>query len=272
MTTLESFIRTGALGPLAIGKALSDLIHVLGEPEGSSKRSNPLLVKYGAAELLLLKSPQTQLYTLRDIAVKFQPVFAGLPEPIAFSDWNFNQEPSEKSFAGFLERITYSPIVSVEGVAGRQMIFASGVTVLISSGMLNSIRYFEREAKKSKGVPFSDSREPDIEQIREMLDEAEQVSKTGAHRAALLLAWAALEATLRRRVQQLGRSGKIGLQPAVLIHELFATGALTRMEHEKIEQLRQRRSSVAHGLAPIPITLDDLMEVRSLVTRLLNEG
>ena len=269
MTTLESFLKTGALGPLAIGMPLSDLMVALGEPQATSKRSNPLLLKYGAAELSLLKAAKTPIYTLREITLKFQPVFEKLPDPILLSDWNCDSLPTGIWFNKFISQISYKPIMSVEGVIGHQMIFASGVVVLISGGMLNSIRYFEREAKQSQGVPFLDSREPDIKQIREMLDEADQVVKVGSHRAALLLVWAALEATLRRRVHAMGRSGKIGLQPAVLINELFAAGVLTSAEHQRIQQLRQWRTSIAHGLAPIIITHTDILEVMSLVDRLL---
>jgi hypothetical protein len=62
--------------------------------------------------------------------------------------------------------------------------------------------------------------------------------------AALLIAWAGLEASLRRAALQAGRQGKIGVQPSILIRELFAAGQLTPAEQRSLEEMRQLRTAV----------------------------
>lgn len=270
MTTLESFIRTGSLGPVVVGLPLPDLMAFLGEPQASSKKTNPLWLKYGSAELSLRKAPQTSVYKIREITVKFQPVFEPLPNAIAFSDWDCERPRTEAEFLNYLQGVGYNPIITAQGVPGRQLIFESGVVASLSEGMLYTIRFFEREARQPKAMPFLDEREPTKEQIFEMLDEAEQASKSGADRAALLLAWAALEAALRQRAHRLGSSGKVGIQPTILIKQLFASGGLSQLEYQKVEQLRQLRTAVAHGLAPLRGVSNDMPDVRSLVSRLLS--
>jgi hypothetical protein len=271
MTTLESFIRSGALGPVVVGLPLPDLISALGEPQATSKKANPLWLKYGSVELSLRKAPPASIYKIREINVKFHPVFEQLPEAIALSDWNGDRSPTDTEFRKFLDAIGQKPIIDAEGVPGRQLIFESGVVASIANGMLLSIRYFEREAKRPKAVPFIDEREPSEEQILEMLDEADRASKSGADRAALLLGWAALEAALRHRAHHLGQSGRIGIQPSVLIKELFAAGGLSHVEHHRLEQLRQLRTAFAHGLAPVQSAAGDISEMRTLVSRLLSK-
>jgi hypothetical protein len=268
MATLEGFLRTGTLGPVVLGMSLPDLIASLGEPEGTSRKSNPLQLKYGSAQLSFWRAPRNLPYQLREIAITYQPKFEPLPEPLTLTDWNLVGPPTELQFISFTQKIDYRPVVLAKGVMDRELIFLSGVVALTTDGMLHSIRFLQREARALKPMPVFDDREPSKRQIYDMLDEAEAARKVGAERAALLLAWAGLEATLRRCAVRAGRQGKIGLQPAMLVHELLAAGRLTQKEHHKIEQLRQLRSIVAHGLAPTVLDVDDLSEIRALVERL----
>ena len=71
-----------------------------------------------------------------------------------------------------------------------------------------------------------------------MLAEAGVPLNANAYRAALLLAWAALEAALRRTALRAGLQGRIGVQPSVLLRELFAAGKITEDEYQLLEHLR----------------------------------
>src|SRR5262249_14228867 len=150
-----------------------------------------------------------------------------------------------------MQRIGYLPVHIVEGPSGKRILFPSGVEALFTDGKLHSIRLAQRESKEPTSAPLSDEREPSTTQIREMLQEAEQAMQAGAHRAALLIGWAALEAVLRRVALASGRQGKIGVQPAILLRELLAAGRLTPSDHADLERVRQMRMFAAHGLAPI---------------------
>jgi hypothetical protein len=102
-----------------------------------------------------------------------------------------------------------------------------------------------------------------------MFEEANRAVNSGAQRAALLLAWAGLEAALRRAALNAGRQGKIGVQPSILIRELFAAGRLTPSEHQTLEELRQIRTALAHGLPPVRFPKNMIAKIKAISDRLL---
>jgi hypothetical protein len=247
----------------------NDVMIAAGEPEDISRKSNPLLLKYGCVRLSFWKAPNDRAPQLREIVVSYLPVFETAPEALAFSDWVPTEPPSEREFRLFVQNTNLLPMHSVEGPSGKQIVFPSGVTALFTDNLLHSIRLVEREYKSVAPAPFPDEREPTLDQIREMLDEAEQVNRIGANRSALLMAWAALEAALRRTASQAGVLGKIGMQPSSLLRELFAAGELTAEEHSMLEELRQIRTASAHGLAPERLDPDQISKLTGTANRLL---
>ena len=102
-----------------------------------------------------------------------------------------------------------------------------------------------------------------------MFSEATLAVQAGAKRAALLIAWAGLEATLRRAAFRAGRRGKVGTQPVVLLRELVAEGQVTAPEHRTLEHLRQLRMSAAHGLTPVAFPSDLISNIKAVSDRLL---
>src|SRR5207247_396533 len=110
--------------------------------------------------------------------------------------------------------------------------------------------------------PPVDEREPKVEQIAEMLHEAKMASRTGLYRSALTVAWAALEAVLRRLALRAGRHGRIGVQPSALLRELYSAHIITPEQFRLLEETRQLRTEVVHGLAP---TRADLVIAEGLI-------
>jgi hypothetical protein len=159
----------------------------------------------------------------------------------------------------------------VEGGSGRQLIFLSGVVALFSSGMLDTIRISQKEKKDTAPAPLSDMREPSRAQILQMISEAERVLQAGAPRAALMIAWAGMEATLRRAALRAGRGGQVGVQPSVLIRELLSGGVLNPNEARILEELRQVRTAAAHGLAPVDFDLDIIPRINDISRRVLTD-
>jgi hypothetical protein len=102
-----------------------------------------------------------------------------------------------------------------------------------------------------------------------LFSEATGAAQAGAKRAELLVAWAGLEATLRRAAFHAGRRGKIGTQPVVLLRELVAEGQLTAPEHRMLEHLRQLRMSAAHGVTPVAFPPDKISHIKTVSDRLL---
>jgi hypothetical protein len=229
-----------------------------------------LILKYGSAQLSFWKPSNHSTHHLREISIIYQPNFEPLPEILSFTDWDLAGPPTEPQFDAFLKKIDYLPVHRVDGPGTRQLAFLSGVTVFLAEKFLHTIRLSQRETKESSPTNLSDEREPTTTQILDMFEEADRAMRSGADRAALLMAWAGLEAVLRRTALRAGRQGKIGVQPAILIRELFAAGKLTPAEHSSIEELRQLRTVLAHGLAPMKFDSENIPKISAISKRLLD--
>ena len=116
------------------------------------------------------------------------------------------------------------------------------------------------------------SGEPTIGQIEQMLDEAEVVIKNGSPRAGFVLAWAGLEAAMRRYAQLSGLDGRIYTQPTVLVREVYGVGGISPDDFHRLEAARHLRTEVVHGLAPSAIESTTVQGVIDTARRLLEEG
>jgi len=114
--------------------------------------------------------------------------------------------------------------------------------------------------------------EPTAEQIEQMLREAEMVLSVGSSRAAFLLAWAGLEAAMRRYAQRSGLEGKIGSSSGTLLRELYASGRISPDQFHLLEAARQIRTGVVHGLAPIVFDQLVVMQVLQAARDFLNRS
>jgi hypothetical protein len=269
MATLEEFVRTGHLGPVNLGISASDVMSSLGEPDAISRKSNPLLLVYGFVQLTFWRNAKNPKPELREIALDYRRVSEPLPPPLEFSDWKPTEPPTERRFRDFMHDVGYLPVHQSDGATWRELVFPSGVTARFRDEMLESIRLIERENNSSPIALTSDEREPTPEQISDMFSEATLAVQAGAKRAALLIAWAGLEATLRRTASRAGRKGKVGTQPVVLLRELVAEGQVTAPEHRTLEHLRQLRMSAAHGLTPVAFPSDLISNIKAVSDRLL---
>lgn len=268
MATLAEFLRTGHLGPVILGMTPADVITLVGDPDQTSRKSNPLHLKYGAAEFFFWQTPHEPGHVLRKIAVFFAPKFEKLPTPIAFTDWVRSKAPSEREFKAFIKKMGYLPVQQVKGPDSSRLLFLSGVAVFIADGVVHSVRVDAHE-RRLAATPLGDQREPKVDEILAMFEEADRASRAGADRAALLIAWAGLEAALRYRTLRIRPTGKVRIQPANLIRELFSAAELDSSEHKTLEEIRQLRSSVAHGLTPVKFNSRTIEQMRQVALRLL---
>lgn len=269
MATLEEFLKAGRLGPISLGMGPVEVMTAVGEPDETSKKTNLLTIKYGPVQLVFWSKPKQRNQDLREILLSYKPSFKKLPKPLRLSDWNYSSAPSESDFLAYLKRIDFHPVHTVTGESETQLIFISGVVALFAAKLLNSIRLSQREVKEAEQITVSDQREPSEAQIREMLREADRATEAGAHRSALMIAWAGLEAALRRAVLRAGGQGRVGVQPAVLLRELFSAKELTSDEYHVLENLRQIRTAAAHGLALRRIDTKTVAQIKAIAQRLL---
>src|SRR5262249_39305261 len=134
----------------------------------------------------------------------------------------------------------------------------------------HSLRLRQKEANAPPLAPVIDEREATLDQIYGMLNEADHALMVGANRAALLIGWAGLEAALRRVATKGGTQGKIGVQPLILLRELFASGLLNAEDHRMLEILRQQRMAAAHGLAATDLDTKSVNKLIEITFRMLD--
>ena len=114
-------------------------------------------------------------------------------------------------------------------------------------------------------------RDPSAAELTQMVNEAEQVLASGTITGALVLAWGALEASMRRSGQQRGSGGKIGTQPLTLVRELYAEGDLSEADFHRLEATRILRNAVVHGYPHTPVAPDSVRLILELAHRLAAE-
>jgi Holliday junction resolvase-like predicted endonuclease len=109
--------------------------------------------------------------------------------------------------------------------------------------------------------------EPTPGQIREMLAQAEQFLLSGDVRVACILAWGALEATMRevRKVGEL--HGRIA--PQELMRTLYSNGIFSREEFRELQELFNIRTQIVHGMVTPVIEINKIYDLLAITKKLL---
>jgi hypothetical protein len=112
------------------------------------------------------------------------------------------------------------------------------------------------------------SQEPSDEQLDDLLDRARKASSIGLREMAIVYAWAALEAAMRRLRNEVGLTGKT--TPTVLLSSLYSNGYLTRNDFDRARTAATIRNQTVHGfVAPDvdPALIDDIITLAQKVAR-----
>lgn len=103
--------------------------------------------------------------------------------------------------------------------------------------------------ESSPAREFGTATEPTELELSHELGEAERLSRMGFARSALVSAWAALEAAMRRRLRSLGTEVGWGSASREMLRELYSAGVLSPDEFRRIEQAAQTRNQIVHGFS-----------------------
>lgn len=101
----------------------------------------------------------------------------------------------------------------------------------------------------------------DTQDIESALDEAAALLRAGHHGAALLMAWAATEAALRRLAAKESISAERS-EANALLNRLTAYGVLTRQQYRALRSALEVRNALAHGLRAASV---EPSQVRALI-------
>jgi hypothetical protein len=191
---------------------------------------------------------------------------------VAFTDVTLDENTTEEKLRALLHEKQCLPAHLIDGRSERHLMLPSGVVISFADGKLNSLRMTQQRTKEKTSAPLSDEREPSRSQIDGMLEEALLVAANSTSRASFLMAWSGLEAVLRQIALRRGLQGRIGVQPTILMRELFSANILNQADLSFLEEARQARTAIVHGLAPQPLPPDSVVRVVELARRLMDEN
>jgi hypothetical protein len=106
------------------------------------------------------------------------------------------------------------------------------------------------------------------DQIEAQLRRAEEMAGAGELPVACVLAWSALEATMRRTARSAGIKIRAAA-PAVLTRSLYSQGLLSREELDRLDETLRYRNGAVHGLSVPGLTAAVPASVIAIARRLL---
>jgi hypothetical protein len=223
----------------------------LGPPEARSRKNKPLLLKYGPLELTFwsLRSEPPQL---TQVSLEITHGLQELPRILRFDDWT-PEAMHIDDFSEFVRQIGVRPEETLRGDRESSVVLPSGVRASFINGQLRAFLMSKRGTDENRPPILTNDLEPSVEQVKFQLQEARNALRHGLGSAAVLLAWGALEAALRRSALHAGYEGKVRVQPTILIRELYALGILNSKQVQVLESARQQRATIAHGLTSTPV-------------------
>jgi hypothetical protein len=116
----------------------------------------------------------------------------------------------------------------------------------------------------------AEATEPSLEQIDQTFESAERLVEAGELTTALMVAWAGLEAAMRRSA----RSEKIEVKsysPLFLLAALYSHGPLEKEDFEALSEMLEIRNTVAHGMNPPALDRSVPLAVASIARKLIAE-
>jgi hypothetical protein len=128
------------------------------------------------------------------------------------------------------------------------------------------------EAENPTQREIRGAKELSDEDINQALIDAEQLVHAGFLRPAMLSAWAALEATMRRRLRAAGEAAGWGTLPRPMLSELYSAGTISASEFPQLERMYQMRNQIVHGFASSTIDAGDVKLLTDTARRLLEES
>ena len=114
----------------------------------------------------------------------------------------------------------------------------------------------------------NDSLAFDREAVLQNLAKSKSLLDSGLHQEALLISWAALEATVRLRNQLEGIPPDFITAPGLLSLAVYH-GALSGQDYQSLLDIMERRNAVAHGFKLADLEPTTVRRVNRMVQRLL---
>jgi uncharacterized protein YutE (UPF0331/DUF86 family) len=106
------------------------------------------------------------------------------------------------------------------------------------------------------GIPLEDG-EPSPEYVESLLTEAQQLLDLGKPRAAFLVAWSAIESTMRTAARRESLEIEEGA-PRFVLKTLYANGVISYEDYDRLRLCLDKRNRLVHGLSVDHLEPDDV--------------
>jgi hypothetical protein len=116
------------------------------------------------------------------------------------------------------------------------------------------------------------AREPSASDIGDTLNDVARALEAGYINPALVAAWGALEAAMRKRLLSDGKDTGWGTQPRSMLNELRSTGILSTDDFRSLEAAWRLRNEIVHGFRAGPVNADTVQFLINIAKRLLIES
>lgn len=110
------------------------------------------------------------------------------------------------------------------------------------------------------------------EDIGKALTDAEQMTRMGFVRPAVVTAWAGLEAAMRMRLRAAGQKAGWGTMPRGMLNELYSSGVLTPDDFRELEKALQLRNEIVYGFSSQAVDTAVVQSLSDIARRLLAES
>jgi hypothetical protein len=110
------------------------------------------------------------------------------------------------------------------------------------------------------------------EDIGKALRDAAEMNRMGYVRAAVISAWAGLEAAMRMRLRAAGEKAAWGTTPREMLNELYSSGILSVSEFHELGRIADFRNQTVHGFRSDDFDADWVSFLNQLAQRLTDES
>jgi uncharacterized protein YutE (UPF0331/DUF86 family) len=117
-----------------------------------------------------------------------------------------------------------------------------------------------------------DARELSDEEIETSLADAERANDMGLTRAAIVTAWAALEASMRMMLRASDAPAGWGTSSKSMTNKLYSNGMISSDEFVRLETLAQLRNQIVHGFGTSALDGQTVKFIADLARRLRAES
>lgn len=139
MASIDEFLATGRLGPIACGMTPQGVEEALGPPEDVSVQKRPTIWKYGALQLTFFTTPDEPEPHLSSIALGFYHPEDRIPVRLGLQGWSPTAETTVDEFQAHFPGAGPEEFRHVDPDGFQHMVLPSEVRVTFEDGKLYRI-------------------------------------------------------------------------------------------------------------------------------------